>query len=587
MSAPIHYSVRIGDVGAHTFQVQCTIQNPDPLGQIFSLPTWIPGSYLIRDFAKHVVKLTAENAAGELLVTPLDKTTWQTEPSNTPVTLQYTIYAFDLSVRTAWLDTERGFFNGTSLFMRVHGAEALSHAVTLVQPEDHRLVGWRVATSMPRLTGQRFEYGQFACDDYWQVIDHPFELGDFQYRSFSVAGVEHIVVVAGHQRGDLDRLTADVQTICAAHVERWGEIPMREYWFLLAVVGQGYGGLEHMDSTALLASRDDLPLPNMRTIGKKYRTLLGLFSHEYFHCWNVKRIQPEAFVQGNTTTECYTELLWAFEGITSYYDDYTLLTSGVLQPQVYLDCVAESASRVYQHNGRHQQSLVASSFAAWTKFYQQDENAPNAIVSYYGKGALVALALDLLLRRDAGLTLDQVLHALWQQHGQPRLPVPETAIEAIVVDMVPADLQASFVAFFDCALRGTNDYPLPDLLADFAVRWQQITSGLASLRLSAKVQQGRLLVAQTYTHGAAQQAGLAVGDELLALNGVRLRSTDWQQQVAAYAVGEQVVLQVFRQDVLLTLPVTLQASGAGKVNMQLMSQASAEALARRRAWLGS
>lgn len=586
-SESILFTVDVADVGAHTFEVQCQLSESIVLnaqeGVQFSLPTWIAGSYLIRDFAKNIVRMSAQDVDGESVeIEQMDKSSWRLQPCTSAVTLTYTVYAFDLSVRTAWLDTERGFFNGTSLFMRIEGCEQLRHRLQLNSPVDKRLSEWRVATSMSRESGWRYEFGEFSCPDYFEFIDHPVEMGDFESREFIVAGVEHVFVITGKQRGDIDRLVHDTQAICTAHVARFGALPMREYWFLLAVVGQGYGGLEHLDSTALLASRDDLPIPNTQKIGKKYRNLLGLISHEYFHSWNVKRIQPAAFAQGNTQTEAYTRLLWAFEGITSYYDDLTLLTAGLISPAEYLECLSRTASAVYKNAGRHEQTLEASSFNAWTTFYQQNENATNAIVSYYTKGALVALMLDLLLREHTDLTLDDVMRKLWCRHGQTREPVPETAIEDLVVEMTGQD----FAGYFDIALRSTQDLPLPELLEKFAVQWQVPSKRLASLGLAAMVKTNRLVVTQTFAAGAAQMAGIAVGDELLALDGVRLRHADWQQQVASCAVESQVDVHVFRHDVLHVFSVGLQAAQPDAVTLTLHADSDDKALARRRAWLG-
>lgn len=597
-NAELTYKVSIDDIGAHRFTVRCEIARPDPQGQVFSLPTWIAGSYLIRDFAKNITRLVAMDDNGAVALRQLDKTTWQVEQTDDKklqgvLVLEYDIYAFDLSVRTAWLDTERGFFNGTSLFFRIHGQEHKPHYLQLVEPADQRISNWRVATAMPRVTGERYDYGWFMAANYSVFIDHPVELANFAVREFTVRGVEHLIVVSGAHRGDLDRLSQDVQQICKAHVDRFNDIPMPEYWFLLAVVGHGYGGLEHLDSTALLASRDDLPLPNMQRVGKKYRNLLGLFSHEYFHSWNVKRIQPAAYAlaneQANTTSECYTQLLWAFEGITSYYDDYTLLTSGVLTIEDYLACLSENASRLYKFTGRHAQTLVDSSFNAWTKFYQQDENAPNAIVSYYGKGALAALGIDLLLRRETGKTLDDVMQLLWQRYGAVRVPVPESGVEAAVLEVAGEQNEVLFKDFFDCVLRTTQDYPFAELLADFGVQWRfSPKQKLPSLGLLAKHSEGRLLVTHTLAGGAAQQAGVAVGDELLALQTIRLRPSEWQQQVASYTVGTPLNLQVFRQDQLLNFPIMLQYAQPDSVQLTCMrkTETSSTALTRRQEWLG-
>ena len=419
---PVRYHICPAAPAAHYYDVRCSVVAPDPAGQSFALPAWIPGSYLIRDFARHVVAIRAECDGEPVLLTKLDKHTWQARPIASGKTLSviYRVYAWDLSVRGAHLDETHGFFNGTSVFLRVLGREAAPCQVEIQQPEGSLYKDWRVATALLSAHGENgaaggHGFGWYSAANYDELIDHPVEMGRFALASFEACGVTHEIVITGRHDCDMDRLTADLKRICEWQIRFFGEpAPMDRYVFLVTAVGEGYGGLEHRASTALLCSRNDLPYPGMPDSTESYRSFLGLCSHEYFHSWNVKRIKPEAFVGYDLDRENYTSMLWVFEGFTSYYDDLVLLRSGVIKLEEWLEQIAKTIARVESGPGRLQQTLAESSFDAWSKFYRPDENTPNVVVSYYAKGALLALALDLTLRKktQGRAALDDLMRAL-------------------------------------------------------------------------------------------------------------------------------------------------------------------------------
>ncbi len=291
----------------------------------------------------------------------------------------------------------------------------------IVAPEGPAYRAWRVATTLPSAGAAPWGFGAYRAANYDELIDHPVEMADFLVASFEAGGATHDVAITGKVNVDLDRLTTDLARICQWQVDLFGgargcRAPFDRYLFQVAAVGDGYGGLEHRSSTSLCCKRDELPAPGMEGVTDDYRSFLGLASHEYFHSWNVKRIKPAAFVPYDLARESYTRQLWAFEGITSYYDDLALVRCGVIDAGSYLELLGQTITGVLRTPGRHVQSVADSSFDAWIKFYRRDENAPNAVVSYYAKGALVALALDLTLR-DAGASLDDLMRLLWQRHG--------------------------------------------------------------------------------------------------------------------------------------------------------------------------
>ena len=279
---------------------------------VLSLPAWIPGSYMIRDFAKHVVTLAAESGGEPVRATKRDKQTWVLAPTDGPVQVRYSVHAWDLSVRKAHLDATHGYFNGTSVFLQVDGTEDAPCEVVLVKPDGEAYADWRVATTPPRVSGEALEYGRFQAKDYDELIDCPVEMGTFMHARFEACGIPHEVALTGVFDVDIDRLCADLTVICTEHLERMG-IPsdLDRFLFQIMVVGNGYGGLEHRTSTSLICKRDDLPRPGDPEMSDGYRTLLTLSSHEYFHLWNVKRIKPARFTPFDLTQESPTTLLWA------------------------------------------------------------------------------------------------------------------------------------------------------------------------------------------------------------------------------------------------------------------------------------
>jgi predicted metalloprotease with PDZ domain len=450
----IRYSIRPSKPAAHLLEVRCSLAAPDPAGQRFALPAWIPGSYLIRDFARHIVAIRAEAAGKAVALTKLDKHSWQAAPLGKGVALTVIceVYAWDLSVRAAHVDQTHAFFNGSSVFLRALGHEHLPCLVDIQRPIGRHFEAWRVATALTpacHQTARRHAFGLYRAANYDELIDHPVAMGTFTLATFTACGVPHEIAISGRHDCDLARLSADLQRICEWQIRFFGEpAPMPHYVFLVTAVDEAYGGLEHRASTALLCARDDLPYPGMRGTPKRYRSFLGLCSHEYFHAWNVKRIQPAAFSSYNLDAENYTTLLWAFEGFTSYYDDLALLRCGLIRLKDWLALVARTIDKVHNNPGRQRQTLAESSFDAWTKYYRPDENTPNAVVSYYTKGALVALALDLKLRAETSnrISLDDVMRALWQRHGQgeQRCGIGDEDIRLLAEELSGLDLEALF-----------------------------------------------------------------------------------------------------------------------------------------------
>jgi predicted metalloprotease with PDZ domain len=592
----IQYTIVPKDLAAHLFAVTVTVKKPAAEGQIFSLPAWIPGSYMIREFARNIVQLRAESADVPVVIKKINKHSWQAEPCRGPLTLHYEVYAWDLSVRAAHLDQTHGFFNGTSVFLRVADQEDGPHVVDIRRPEDENCAGWRVATSLPELKAKRYGFGTYIAANYDELIDHPVEMGVFALATFRAHGVPHDIVVTGMVPNlDMARLATDLKKICEAQIAlfepRTKRAPMDRYVFMTLAVGDGYGGLEHRASTALICARADLPVKGRKEMSDGYRTYLGLCSHEYFHTWNVKRIKPAVFAPYDLQQENYTSLLWLFEGFTSYYDDLVLVRSGIVDEDAYLGMLAKSLNGVLRGNGRTKQSVAESSFDAWVKYYRQDENAPNAIVSYYAKGSLVGLALDLSIQAETNgkRSLDDVMRVLWKRYGRDfygegvnsGIGVTEAEVEALFDEVSGLKLKR----FFDRYVRGTDDLPFAKLFAPFGVtvadKRKDAKPGLG-VRTAREGSDCKL--ANVYEGAAAHGAGLSAGDLLVALNGIRVTATNFETLLARYRIGDVVQIHAFRRDELMQFTAVLAADGAPQ--LALTAQLKPVAEARRRAgWL--
>ena len=591
---PVRYRIAVLDLHAHLFEVSVTLDDPDPAGHAFVLPTWIPGSYLVREFARHFVRVSAHDASGPVAIVKTAKSTWQTAPASGAVTVIAQVYAFDLSVRAAYLDATRAYFNGPAVFLCPDGRAASPCTVDIVAPADPAARRWRVATTLPRIDASEHGFGRYGAADYDELIDHPVEASDFDFAHFSAGGRPHEIAITGRHGANLDRLTQDLARICQWQVDLFGEAPFDRYLFQVTAVGEGYGGLEHRSSTSLICRRDELPHGADPEIDDDYLTFLGLASHEYFHAWNVKRIKPAAFVPYDLSREAYTRQLWAFEGFTSYYDDLTLVRSGLIAPERYLELLGRTITTVSRGPGRALQSVAESSFDAWIKYYRQDENSPNTVVSYYAKGSLVGLALDLELRSTGRSSLDDLMRALWTRYGRPGVGVPEDAIAMLASELAERDLSE----FFSRYVNGTDDPPLAGLLARFGVtlamrpssgprdRGGKPASGpTPRCTLGARVGPDQRL-AVVLRDGPAARAGLSANDVLVAIAGLRATPERLATILARYSPGETVPVAAFRRDELTSVEVTLTEVPEDTCWLALDRDGDAAAIERRTAWLG-
>ncbi len=577
----ITYQLTLSDPKAHILEVciQVSLQEQQDLF-VFKLPAWIPGSYMIRDFARHIISIRAQLDHQAVNIVQIDKHSWQLDTqgrTGQKLSIIYQVYAFDLSVRGSFLDTERGFVNPASLCLALDGTQHEACQLSISLPKGEQYKNWQLATALSAVSVVQSGFGLYQAQNYAELIDSPVEMGHLTCFHFDAGGIPHEFILSGVFDADIERLKEDTQKICEYQIQMFnGQASFERYVFLLHVSDDVYGGLEHRASTALLASRECLPAKGMQAATDEYVQLLGLISHEYFHAWNVKAIKPQGFVDYDLDREVYTEQLWAFEGITSYYDDLVLLRAGLIDPAKYLDMLAQNITRVYRGNGRTKQTLTQSSFTAWTKYYKQDENSPNAIVSYYQKGALFALCLDLLIRSKTNQqkNLDDVMRALYQEFRQTSLGLTEGVWQQKAQDILGLDLSE----FFESGLYRTEDLPLVSLLkgqgidifwlgqdtvnlGGFVQRLPENRQDIIDVGIKFINNANGLKITQVLDNGAAQCAGISVGDELIAVNGLRI--TDLYKQLKRFQSDKKVTIHLFRQGVLREITLVFQK---GKAN---------------------
>lgn len=561
----LHYQIEFDDYKQHLVHVTIRfLANPN---QELWLPTWIPGSYLIREFSKHIEAVKAYDEAGRMLnIKKTEKNRWRLfNTDHELITVEYDVYAYDLSVRGAYVDQTRLYINPACVCLGLDGQEQSACELEIFLPDE--LKHFQLATG---LASKSLVKGRFTlkADHYDQLIDSPFELAEQTRFSFEAHGIEHEFTISGQHNTNIERLKADIEKICAAEIEMFGSAPFQNYTFMTMATGNSYGGLEHCNSTSLITPRDDLPKSNEPTEpSKDYQRFLGLCSHEYFHSWLVKFIRPENFANYNLHQEGYTSLLWIFEGFTSYYDDLILLRSGVISQKSYLDLLKSQLDRYLQNPGRFVQTVAESSFDAWIKFYRPDENTNNAGTSYYNKGALVALCLDLGLRLR-GSSLDALMRRLYE-NTQNGIQVNERT----VFDLCEELTGDSWVEQINHLINTTDELPLDQLFPEFGLSYKLKNDKTLAYGLKLTDKPEGVLVQNAQREGAGAKAGISANDVIIAIDG--LKATTKLIEKYAKQKGNYQVL-AFRRDELLSFDVTGESINLTEVELIIEDQTKAD-----------
>lgn len=552
----IHYTIAV--LQPHTHLIDVTVHvvpSAEMRSLLLQMPVWTPGSYLVREYARHVRDFSVEQGGVACQWHKQDKATWAVVGFDTAqaLTVHYRVYAYDLSVRTNHVDETHAFFNPAALVMAVVGMRD-AFSLTVRTKAD-----WRVATQLegaiaPQKHAEESVW-QYVVPDYDALYDAPFEIGTHRQRHFWVKDALHEVVLWGSGNEDLEVLVHDIERAVRAVMGHFRTVPYRRYVFILHLADGMYGGLEHCASTVCLVDRWGFVRPS------DYERILGLITHEFFHTWNVKQIRPAPLGPFDYQHENYTRQLWLVEGVTSYYDNLIMCRSGMISPTRYLELLAADILSVQRTPGRHVQSLAEASFDAWIRYYRPDENSVNVSVSYYVKGAVVAFALDMLIRRQSQgqASFDDVLRALETRYplSVPGIPEDDT-MERLIAEVCHIEY-ACVAQFFAAYIYGKEELPYAEMLATVGLyaQWYHTDDITAGMGVTVRQDGHRLVVSAVFVDAPAMQAGIAPHDEIIALNGNRVDLTRWRARLREHNVGDTVTVSYFRRDELRTATVVL------------------------------
>ena len=557
----LHYQIEFDDYRQHLIHV--TLRFVAIPTQVLSLPTWIPGSYLIREFSKHIESVKAYDEDGRLLqINKIEKNKWRLFNTDFElITVEYDVYAYDLSVRGAYADQTRLYVNPACVCLGLEGQEDNPVEVEVFLPEG--LKHFQLATGLSNKSLVKGRY-TLKAKNYAELIDSPFELAEQTRFSFQANKIQHDFVVSGKHAMNMQRMQQDLEKICTTQINLFGSAPFEHYTFMTMATGNSYGGLEHPNSTSLITPRDDFPKADEAIEpSKDYQRFLGLCSHEYFHSWLVKFIRPENFVDYDLNKESYTSLLWIFEGFTSYYDDLILLRSGVINQASYLDLLKAQIDRYLQNPGHAIQTVAESSFDAWVKFYRQDENSNNAGTSYYNKGCLVALCLDLGLRLR-GSSLDALMRQLYE-NAQQGIQVNERTIFDLCKQLTGQD----WAEQINHLINTTDELPLDQLFPEFGISFEQKNEKTLPFGLKLIDKPEGVVIQSVRRDSSAAKAGLSAQDVIIAIDD--LKATE--KLLAKYALqqGEYSVL-AFRRDELMYFKIHAAATALTEVELTVNDQ---------------
>ncbi|MEB3180302.1 MAG: M61 family metallopeptidase [Nostocaceae cyanobacterium] len=570
----LHYQVSMTHPQTHLFEVILHLTDYSLPTIDLKMPVWTPGSYLVREYAKNLQDFAAYSGNKSLPWRKLGKNHWQVETLNvSELTMSYRIFANELSVRTNHLDATHGYFNGAALFFRIAGLENQPHKLTIVPPNSE----WEITTALPAIPEARNTY---LAADFDTLVDSPVEVGCHNLYDFTVLGKPHQLAIWGEGNFEPQRMIADISKIIAVEAEIFGGLPYERYIFLLHLSPSGYGGLEHKDCCSLLYSRFGFRAQD------KYNTFMELVAHEFFHLWNVKRIRPKALEVFDYDQENYTPSLWFCEGTTSYYDKLLTLRAGIYDPKTYLQELSKDITRLQTTPGRKVQPLSESSFDAWIKLYRQDANSPNSQMSYYLKGAMVTLVLDLLIRAQHHnqRSLDDVMLKMWQQFGKDEIGYTPEQLHSVIESVAGIDLADFFGRFID----GTEELPFNQYLEPFGLQLiADKDEEVPYLGIKVNSNNGRDVIKAVETGSPGQLAGIDTGDELLAIDGMRVNAAQLSDRLKDYQPRDTIEITVFHQDELRSLSVTLDAPRPVRYYIMPVNHPSVAQQEKFQGWLGT
>jgi len=573
----IFYQVSMSQPTSHLFEVTLSIDHWQDKQLNLKMPVWTPGSYLVREYSRNLQEFIAQDSRSKTKLNSqkISKNHWQIETENsTSITIFYRIYAHELSVRTNHLNDSHGYFNGAALFLYIPGLESLSSVLEIIPPQ----ADWKVTTPLEPLEGKK---NTFLVPDFDTLVDSPVEVGTHQCYKFQVRKKNHRLAVWGEGNIDAEKVIRDTEKIIEVEADLYGGLPYDNYVFLLHLSNNGFGGLEHKNSCTLNYSRFGFRDP------EKYNRFIQLVAHEFFHLWNVKRIRPKALEKFDYEQENYTPSLWFSEGTTSYYDLLIPLRAGLYNSKIFLDNLGKEITRFLVTPGRTVQPLAASSFDAWIKLYRRDANSDNSQMSYYLKGELVSLLLDLLIRdrTQNQRSLDDVMRQMWEKFGKTEIGFTETQLKEVMESVAETDL----TDFFQKYLHTTQELPFNDYLEPFGLRLQAVQEDNPIPHTGMRVQSenGKDMIKFVSANSPAQVAGISPDDELLALNGIRVTAEQLPERLKDYQANDMIELSLFHQDVLKTVQLQLAISQPSRYEVVRISNPSDRQVENIVGWLGS
>ena len=573
----IFYQVSMPQPTSHLFEVTLTIDNWQENQLNLKMPVWTPGSYLVREYSRNLQDFTAQDSKNKarLSFEKVSKNHWQIETKeSTSITIFYRIYAHELSVRTNHLDDSHGYFNGAALFLYIPGWESLSSILEIIPPQ----ADWKITTPLEALEGKQ---NTFLVPDFDTLVDSPIEVGTHQCYEFQVRKKNHQLAIWGSGNINTEKVIRDMGKIIEVEADLYGGFPYDNYTFLLHLSNNGFGGLEHKNSCTLNYSRFGFRDP------EKYNRFIQLVAHEFFHLWNIKRIRPKALEKFDYEQENYTPSLWFSEGTTSYYDLLIPLRAGLYNSKVFLANLGKEITRFLITPGREVQPLAESSFDAWIKLYRRDTNSDNSQMSYYLKGELVSLLLDLLIRdrTENQRSLDDVMRQMWEKFGKNEIGFTENQLKEAIESVAEMDL----TNFFQDYLYTTKELAFNEYLEPFGLRLQAVQEDNATPYTGLKVQSenGKEMIKFVAANSPAQVAGISPDDELLALDGIRVTAEQLPERLKDYQANDMIELSVFHQDVLKTVQLQLAISPPSRYEVIRIQSPSDRQVQNIVGWLGS
>lgn len=568
---PIHYTLRIPEPQTHYLHVTMEVVNPHPGLDFLELylPVWTPGSYMVREYSRHIEGVEAFDEAKRSL--PLSKTrknVWRVKASSV-ISIEYRVYCNELTVRTNHIDQSHGYVNGAATFLYVPELRDQPHQVTVVSPSPD----WKVYTA---LTAQ--DSDSFMAEDYDTLVDSPLEMGAHKSFDFVVEDKPHEVVIWGKGNYKQEDLQRDIPKVVRYIARFFGGLPYERYLFLVHLAAKSYGGLEHKNCTSLLYPGDSFSSKD------GYLKFINLVAHEFFHAWNVKRLRPHHLDKFDYDYENYTTSLWFIEGGTSYYDELIPLRAGIYNAAYFLKQAAQYITRLQNTPGRLHQSLLEGSYDAWIKQYRPDENSLNNQVSYYLKGQVLMMLIDLEIRglTEGKSSLDEVFQKLWLGSKEGQLAYREEELPATICKLVGLDRLVTLERYLD----STEDFDYETYLQIVGVKLISERNSIPYLGARTEDRAETLVIKSVERDSPAWLGGLNSGDVLLAVDNWRIHPGKLSDRLQDFKPGQTAMFTVFRRDDLLSITVTLGASPLSHFSLVPVEKPSTAQAEQYERWLG-